>query len=319
MASRLTRLIKEIAVINAGEHCTFDELVRVTGKSRRTLFRDFNTLKDCGLKLERDARSGKYFFKTPRHLPDMDLTLVEWIAIFVAMKKVREEQNTPLFSMLPDTMAKLINYLPPAKKNYIQTILSSIGIPEAVNPTLEVDNTIMKRFFFAIGQNKYIQIEFVDIETNEIHSMVLRPTGLVFRNSAWFVEGIQAESSRGISLPINQIRSAEDRIDPEARTTVQQINAGFQMVEKLTANKLYIVKLLFKPEIAREVCRTKWHQSQSVQANDDGSIQMKMILNEIDSIIPWILGFGENVEIVAPQELKEKVVQIASQVVQQYN
>jgi len=66
------------------------------------------------------------------------------------------------------------------------------------------------------------------------------------------------------------------------------------------------IKLRFNPEIARIAEETMWHPSQVTERQPDGSAIVTMNLCITVELLTFILGWGEKVEVLEPEELRER-------------
>lgn len=78
------------------------------------------------------------------------------------------------------------------------------------------------------------------------------------------------------------------------------------------------IKLKFNPEIARIAEETTWHPSQITQRQPDGSAIVTMNLSIAVELLSFILGWGEKVEVLEPEELREKIIETAREVLNVY-
>lgn len=70
------------------------------------------------------------------------------------------------------------------------------------------------------------------------------------------------------------------------------------------------VTLRFTPEGARRVDTIhKLHVSQQETWQEDGSLLLQFTLRDPESLLPWIFGWGEMVEIVGPKDLKAAFIE----------
>ncbi len=67
------------------------------------------------------------------------------------------------------------------------------------------------------------------------------------------------------------------------------------------------VKIRFSPEIARYVEERQWHPSQKTKKQKDGSLFMELTVGGTLEIKRWILSFGFQAEVVAPEALVEEI------------
>ena len=69
------------------------------------------------------------------------------------------------------------------------------------------------------------------------------------------------------------------------------------------------VVLKFGPRVAKRVGETRWHRSEQVTALPDGSLLWRAWIAEPQEMLPWIRGWGADVEVIEPQELRETLMQ----------
>ncbi|MCU0495543.1 MAG: WYL domain-containing protein [Chloroflexaceae bacterium] len=67
------------------------------------------------------------------------------------------------------------------------------------------------------------------------------------------------------------------------------------------------VHLRFNPTAAPRVRESVWHHSQRLQECADGGCELLMTVGGIREIRSWVLGWGADVEVLAPTELRDEV------------
>jgi proteasome accessory factor B len=68
------------------------------------------------------------------------------------------------------------------------------------------------------------------------------------------------------------------------------------------------VLLRFTRRVAERVAATTWHESQDVRELPDGRVELRLVIAEPTEIRPWILGWGQECEVIAPPELRESIL-----------
>jgi CRISPR-associated endonuclease/helicase Cas3 len=79
----------------------------------------------------------------------------------------------------------------------------------------------------------------------------------------------------------------------------------------VTPNEPVEVRLRFTPEAARRVRETLWHPSQALTPQADGGLVWAARVAEPTEMLPWILGWGAEVEVLAPDEVRQVVAEHA--------
>ena len=85
---------------------------------------------------------------------------------------------------------------------------------------------------------------------------------------------------------------------------------SFQIWQTEDAKLLQIV-LCFSGRAAQLVRERNWHPSQRIQEATDGTLELRLTLNSLEEIIPWILSWGRNCRVVSPVLLQKKVNSVA--------
>jgi len=50
-----------------------------------------------------------------------------------------------------------------------------------------------------------------------------------------------------------------------------------------------------------------WVEDQEITFNEDNSIIFKAKMTGLDDLVNWVLGLGSSVEVIKPEELKQRV------------
>jgi predicted DNA-binding transcriptional regulator YafY len=78
------------------------------------------------------------------------------------------------------------------------------------------------------------------------------------------------------------------------------------------------VEIIFSKDAARYIRERRWHPSQELQENEDGSCSLKFITQSVDEVRRWVLTYGAQAEVIKPLELRELLRSDALALVQKY-
>ena len=87
---------------------------------------------------------------------------------------------------------------------------------------------------------------------------------------------------------------------------------------KVMKDELYTVRVRISPAWSRYVGERIWHESQRIQKQVDGSIEITFYVAGLDEIRQWILSFGPEACAVEPPELVADVAKSHQQALEQY-
>ena len=79
--------------------------------------------------------------------------------------------------------------------------------------------------------------------------------------------------------------------------------------------KIYNIKLRFLPMVANNVAEVQWHSTQKVTHNSDGSATIEFRVDGLREIAWWILGYGDQVQVLAPKALRNNVLETAKNMI----
>ena len=75
----------------------------------------------------------------------------------------------------------------------------------------------------------------------------------------------------------------------------------------------------FAPLVARNVAEVVWHKTQRLVPGDDGSLDFHVRVAGLDEISWWILGYGDQAEVLKPLALRHLIAERAQRLVNLYN
>jgi proteasome accessory factor B len=78
------------------------------------------------------------------------------------------------------------------------------------------------------------------------------------------------------------------------------------------------VCLRFSPGVAPDVADGRWHASQRLEPRADGALDLHLSLDGLDEVVGWVLSFGDQVEVLEPDALRERVRQVTERMAQRH-
>lgn len=79
------------------------------------------------------------------------------------------------------------------------------------------------------------------------------------------------------------------------------------------------VVLRFSPRVASRAAESTWHPSQRLRKLAGGAVEMTFRVRGTVEIAPWILGWGGDVEVLKPAELRESIAARAGEMAVMYS
>jgi len=171
----------------------------------------------------------------------------------------------------------------------------------------------------AIVSRKAARLVYISFHEKRQIRQTVFPLRLLFVNRAWYLIAYAPKHGQRRTFKLGRIRklTVTDRtfVPPEDVDAEEPFGAAWNMIPE---GKLHDVHLHFRRMVAGNVAEVQWHPSQQVEWNDDGSIEFRVTVDGLREITWWVLGYGDQAEVVEPAELRRRIGQVAAGVVAMY-
>jgi len=315
-SSRVSRVVRIMTALQSGNSYGADDLAEMFGTSRRTIFRDLKELQAIGVPYRYDSRAGSYKIDPEFFLPPIDLNLQEALSLLVLVHKGRDQMQFPFRRSALLAGLKIENNLPRRIRDYCNTALQTIsarGVPQA--PMGPLDRTFA-RLQESIMKKRKVRIEYDSLFEARAIELDLSPYHLLYNQRAWYVLGYSDLHGSVRTLKLNRIRKlnmlAKCFVANRAFDVDEYIGRAWSMIPE---GRIYNVTLRFLPKVASNVAEVSWHSTQQVTRNSDGSVTIEFRVDGLGEITWWILGYGDQVQVLSPKELRNRIIATAKNMV----
>jgi len=302
---RTARLLHVIYILNQDPRgISPANIADQCGVSTRQVYRDLNDLQQY-LKVPLWADKGKWGIEPGLYLPPISFSLPEAMTIFLASRLLLAYTNAYNPS-IKTTFMKLNSVVPgPLRDQIRKTIewMQARRIDERFLHTLDAlarawtDGRKAKIWYWTLGEEKTME--------RIIEPYFIQPAALEHAN---YVIAYCHRTNSVRTFKVERIESIE--LLDEYYTVPADFDANEYLGSSwgITAyGEVKTIKLRFNPEIARIAEETVWHPSQVTELQPDGSAIVTMNLSITVELETFILGWGEKVEVLEPEELRERV------------
>ena len=317
--SRIYRLLRLITILQGNRRYTADELAQELEVSRRTIFRDLNMLEMAHIPYYYDEDAGGYRISGSFFLPPINLTLTEALAMMILARRMRDTAKLPLLSHGALASVKLESALPQTIRRHVGSIIDRLNVSFGpVSRHLELDATF-DDVAAAITDKHICQIVYISFFERKQLVLTVRPLRLTFMSRAWYLIAYSNDHREIRTFKMGRIRkltvTAETFSEPTDVELQDYFGQAWRMIPEGT---IYDVHLHFEPQVAGNVAEVTWHESQRVEWHEDGSLDYHVKVDGLGEIIWWILGYGDQVEVIAPAALRKKVADTAANMLKKH-
>lgn len=296
------RLIGILTTLLQNDNVTAPELAAKFEVSRRTISRDIDTLCQAGIPVvTRQGGNGGISIAEGYKLDKNILTQNELSNIIAALKglgtvseKTQIEQMLDKFSANKDTVVSL-------RESIV------IDLASHYKGSLTDKIEIIKQ---AIRENMLIEFDYF-YEKGECHR-VIEPYLIIFQWTAWYVFGfcLERQDWRLFKLArLWDLKQCSESFTPrEIPPEKKEFNSCLADNNKLVA----LFDKSTKYQLIEEYGPNCYTQT------DDGLLRMEIGYTKKDSILSWLLGFGDKVKVLEPDDIKKEIQRIAKNILTCY-
>ena len=317
--SRIHRLLRLITMLQGRQRYTADELAQELEVSRRTIFRDLNMLEMARIPYYFDQERGGYRISRHFFLPPINLTLTEALSVLILTGRLRGTAGLPLLSHGAKAAMKVESALPETIRRHVGSIIDRLHVSLGPVSRHEGLDPVFDDLTGAIVDNRVCRMVYISFHERKQLTLNVHPLRLAFLGRAWYLIAYSVRHGEVRTFKLGRVRklTVTDRTfpKPDDEDLANHFGQAWRMIPEGT---LYDVHLRFEPRTAGNVAEVKWHESQVVEWNDDGSIEFKVTVDGLGEIAWWILGYGDQVEVISPPALRRKIAQTARAVLKKH-
>lgn len=314
--SRISRIVQILTTLQAGKNYAVSDLSKIFRTSRRTVFRDLKELQAIGVPYHYDAKTGGYRIDPEFFLPPIDLNLQEALSLLLLVHKARGQIQLPFASSALLAALKIENNLPAKLRQYCNAALENVSAKADAQAPMRLLDKSFDKLQRAIVEKRKVNIRYHSLFEGEDIEVSLCPYHLFYNQRAWYVIGLSSLHKSIRTFKLNRIKEMEvleRRFVADGEFDLYEyLGKAWVMIPE---GRIYNVKLRFLPKVANNVAEVQWHSTQRVNLNSDGTADVEFRVDGLGEITWWILGYGDQVQVLAPKELRKRVLDTAKNMV----
>jgi predicted DNA-binding transcriptional regulator YafY len=168
----------------------------------------------------------------------------------------------------------------------------------------------------AVLQGKQVSIRYDSRSGEKSHASCRRlsPQRLTHYRDNWYLDAWCHEKNALRTFALDRIIDLHVLKESAKRLSQKALDAYYTQTFGIFGGEIKNIAVLkFTPHRAQWVAEEIWHQKQKGRWLDDGSYQLEIPYGNDLELIGDILKYGDQVEVLAPQELREKIIQQINQ------
>jgi predicted DNA-binding transcriptional regulator YafY len=308
---RVTRILKILEYLSspAGRRARRRELSEKFEVSERQITADFQVIRHgLGVALERDSRG--YYLKSVPKLLAHPFEFQHALSLVLALKVAMDSGSVDAAS-LSQAMERLIGLMPEPLSSFLRKELARKSSVRSGPAIVHLESLVR-----AIEGKKRLEITYAAASRGgEVTTRVVDPCSLVLYGGSWELIAYchLRKDVRIFNVSrIKKLRMLSERMEDREIDPRELLRGSWGVVVSEAAPAQ--VRLLFDKRVAAYVIERQWHGTQQVSKRADGRVELTLEISLTDDFIGWILSFGSLVEVLAPEELRSRIAERASEI-----
>ncbi|MBI5486078.1 MAG: WYL domain-containing transcriptional regulator [Deltaproteobacteria bacterium] len=297
---------------------TIEDLRERLGVSRKTVTRYLAALEEEGWVEEAGwTEDEKYPQKLWRlthaarekRVP-LKVGLTEFFALQVAHRAAMPTvENTELGPALRSLVSKMTVALKPETRRFTEAMLSVVGPAAGPQRLGHPGPWVVEDVFQAVAERKVLEAEYrpVHLGGRKTRKYRLKPLTIFQAQGGLYVAAMAGDHEAPARFALDRFESVE------VTDEVFELPRGFSP-ESLVAQGFGVfdgdpidIRVRFSAEVAPVVRERRWHPTQTVADNPDGTIDIRFRAGGWPEIRAWVLRYGRHAELIEPAERRVEI------------
>lgn len=314
LATRTSRIrqIEEILLV-APQGLRATDIARRLDVNRRTVYRDLDFLSDQGVPVWQEH--GRFGINRTRYLSTVNLTFHESTVLVLAgllLSRTIDERNRHVVTALRKVAATLPHPLCVHLGRAADRVQTQVDGYRQV----QVLETISEGW----GSGLKVAVGYRSPRSGTLYERVISPYALEPTPSGIYVIGYDDWAEDMRTFKLDRLETA-DLLD-EPFTIPDNFDLEVHLADSwgiMTGDDVSEVTLRFAADMLAHVHERQWHPSQRIDILPDGRCLLRVQIAEPIEMMPWIRGWGPQVEVLSPHWLRERVIEDLRQAVALYD
>jgi predicted DNA-binding transcriptional regulator YafY len=290
---------------------TVKELVQEMGASDKTIRRDLETFQAAGFPLKETVEQfgrKKWHIDAGRNEPGLGFAFDEAIALYLGRRFLEPLAGTVFWEAAQRAFRKIRATLGAEALRYIDQFGTMFHQTMVGAGDYSQKADLIDEIMVGIEDCRAVFLTYQSMQATEPVTYDIYPYGLVYHRGALYLVGRSVPRDEVCHWKVSRIEAAE----------VTQVH--FQRpddfdLQKHLAGSFGVyhsdgdvrIKVRFSSAVARYVSESKWHESQKLLPQKDGSLVAEFHLSDTEEIKRWILSFGQNAVVLEPEGLRKEI------------
>ena len=314
--NRTERLFALILLLQNRPSMTSRDLAEHFGVSRRTIFRDLRALSESGVPLTY-ADEGGYEILEGYQLPPLMLSARQAATLLIGTEFMKLQSDASLRKEADSVAMKIRSVLPREVQEYIDRLNERTVLDPYWLHGIKSDEEEGRWYDLseAVAHHRSVIMEYYVQSRDELTKRKVDPLGLVYYTDHWNLIAFDHLRDDIRNYRLDSIRSMF--VLTERFTPPEGFDLEEHLKERGTSPKNERIVLRFAAPVYRWARRSIPAEIEEERTRDSAT-DVTFYFENLDYVARWLLRYGQQVEVLEPDALRERVRAEALAVARQY-
>ena len=316
---QLERIMEIDRRIREGAYPNAETMAEALEVSRRVIFNDRSfMIYRLGAPIEFDReRGGWYYTEKTWTLPGIYVTQGELMAFFLSLEITKRYIGTDLESPLRSAVDKISK----AVKGSVSVEMSDLRSHYTFSEfnTISLDAQLLIDLHHAIRNRQQVWMRYYSANRGVMSERVVYPYHLHNFQGDWFLVAFDTFRD-GFRIFLvgrtQEMRLLKEKfVRDETFSAEEWMGSGFQLH---AGEAIEEVAIWFSPNKAQFIRERKWHASQTIEEQPDGSLILHLKTGGLVEVRNWVLQFADDAEVLKPDKLRVDITKEIKKLSERY-
>ncbi|MBU8932370.1 MAG: YafY family transcriptional regulator [candidate division Zixibacteria bacterium] len=308
------RLLHILNLLRSRKNLNATSLAKECGVTERSIYRDILALSEANVPIYYD---NGYKLASSNFLPPLNFDLDEYQCLRLALESSPLKQTDKYSKLINLIAAKVEAGLPEAVRMEKKFSPPTTHVSIATSVAQDQEEAFFETIEGAISRYRCLDMNYEGISSGTTHRIV-EPYFMIFRGRAFYFVAYCRLRDDFRTFRVDRITDLTVTDDEFKLRTNVNAETYFDGSWELYSGEPVEVVARLTGAAARVVLTSTHHPDEIVEKTDEGKVIYRVVTRGIEEIQRWLLGFGSEVEVLEPQELRDSMRQVGEELVKSY-
>jgi len=173
---------------------------------------------------------------------------------------------------------------------------------------------------YALLHRQQLEIDYWQWQTDDTQQRIISPQRLVYYRDNWYLDAWCHRRQALRTFSVDAIRQANLKAEPAIDIDINELNnhvmPGYGI---FSGDVIAHAKLQFSKHISTRVSRENWHPQQTFSWTEQDEYVLTIPYSDPRELIRDILRYGNDIEVIAPEDLRQAIKSELGKTLEKYS